>query len=112
MIADVNECARGTDRCHLHATCTNTQGSYMCSCDNGYTKAMAFFAQVSQTIYKQIISMTFSCLYTNPDINECLSSNGGCHHNCHDSDGSYTCSCKMATNLTLTDTHAKVGKSH
>ena len=57
------------------------------------TKAMAFLAQVSQTICKQIISMTFSCLYTYPDINECLINNGGCNQNCHDSDGSYTCSC-------------------
>ena len=31
--------------------------------------------------------------FKNPDINECLSNNGGCHQNCHDSDGSYTCSC-------------------
>ena len=35
--ADVNECARGTDRCHPHATCHNTQGSYTCSCNAGYT---------------------------------------------------------------------------
>ena len=31
--------------------------------------------------------------FKNSDINECLSNNGGCHQNCHDSDGSYTCSC-------------------
>ena len=37
MSADVNECSRGTDRCHLHATCRNIQGSYTCSCNTGYT---------------------------------------------------------------------------
>ena len=30
---------------------------------------------------------------THSDINECLTDNGGCQHNCHDSDGNYTCSC-------------------
>ena len=35
--ADVNECTRGTDRCHHHATCYNTEGSYTCSCNPGYT---------------------------------------------------------------------------
>ena len=27
------------------------------------------------------------------DINECDSNNGGCEHNCINSDGSYTCTC-------------------
>ena len=35
--ADVNECTRGTDRCHPHATCYNTEGSYTCYCNPGYT---------------------------------------------------------------------------
>jgi len=42
---DVDECTGGTDRCHLHATCTNTQGSYTCSCNNGSdTQGMGFLA--------------------------------------------------------------------
>ena len=36
-IADIHECTRGTDRCHRHATCHNTEGSYYCSCNTGYT---------------------------------------------------------------------------
>ena len=35
--ADVNECTRGTDRCHNNANCTNTQGSYTCTCKIGYS---------------------------------------------------------------------------
>ena len=73
------------------------------------TKAMAFLAQVSQTICNQIISMTFFCLYTYPDIDECLSNNGGCHHNCHDSDGSYTCSCNDGYQLN-SDGHTCEGR--
>ena len=35
--ANVNECNEGTDSCHDDATCHNTQGSYTCSCNTGYT---------------------------------------------------------------------------
>ena len=38
-------------------------------------------------------------LYTHSDNNECLSDNGGCDHNCTDSDGSYTCSCNNGYQL-------------
>ena len=33
--ADVDQCAANTDGCAQ--TCTNTAGSYQCSCDAGYT---------------------------------------------------------------------------
>ena len=35
--SDVDECAIGNDSCHDNATCHNTQGSYSCSCNTGYT---------------------------------------------------------------------------
>ena len=34
---DVNECDAGSHSCHTHATCTNTEGSYTCACNNGYS---------------------------------------------------------------------------
>jgi len=35
---DVDECTLGTDTCHSSlATCTNTVGSYTCTCNAGYT---------------------------------------------------------------------------
>ena len=39
--------------------------------------------------YRNIVG----CAHIHADVNECLIDNGGCHHNCHDSDGNYTCSC-------------------
>ena len=34
MVADVNECAEDTDNCAQ--ICTDTDGSYVCSCASGY----------------------------------------------------------------------------
>jgi len=34
---DVNECDEGTDNCDFDATCSNTEGSYSCACNEGYS---------------------------------------------------------------------------
>ena len=35
--ADIDECTDGTDNCHDDAQCTNTDGSFTCMCNSGYT---------------------------------------------------------------------------
>ena len=57
------------------------------------TQGMDFYVLVSASTYNHTIPMIFSFLYTFSDVDECLSDNGGCDHNCHDLDGNYTCSC-------------------
>ena len=32
--ADIDECSEGIDNCNQ--TCTNTEGSFTCGCDDGY----------------------------------------------------------------------------
>ena len=33
----MDECSLGMNDCHVNATCNNTEGSYNCSCKNGFT---------------------------------------------------------------------------
>ena len=33
---DIDECAIKTDNCSLHAICNNTEGSFNCSCKDGF----------------------------------------------------------------------------
>ena len=33
---DVDECSSAAHDCHMFATCSNTMGSYTCTCNSGY----------------------------------------------------------------------------
>ena len=37
QLPDVDECSLSTANCNANATCTNTEGSFTCACNNGYT---------------------------------------------------------------------------
>ena len=70
-LIDIDECSDGTSGCSQ--LCTNTIGSYTCTCDNGY----------------QLTNDNHTCT----DIDECTVNNGGCEKTCHNINGSYYCSC-------------------
>ena len=59
------------------------------------TQVMVSLAQVCKCIkgVRSSFLKGFPHIILISDINECLSDNGGCHHNCHNSVGSYSCSC-------------------
>ena len=36
-LLDIDECSKGSHDCDINANCTNTNGSYSCTCKEGYT---------------------------------------------------------------------------
>ena len=37
FVSDIDECATGDHTCHVNADCSNTNGSFSCSCITGYS---------------------------------------------------------------------------
>lgn len=128
---DKNECHTNNGGCDH--TCTNTMKSYKCSCDKGYT--LAADGQTCTDIdecltdnircdlntsicinkpgyYKcecnsglQIAAPTKDKQFSCGDIDECSVANGNCDHNCHNTYGSYFCSCNKNTKLDVDGKH-------
>ncbi|KAI8481558.1 transmembrane receptor protein tyrosine kinase [Branchiostoma belcheri] len=70
---DIDECTAGIDNCDTQATCTNTDGSFNCTCNSGYTGD----------------GVTCS------DADECYTNADNCHTHatCSNMEGSFNCSC-------------------
>ncbi|XP_015751579.1 PREDICTED: uncharacterized protein LOC107331498 isoform X2 [Acropora digitifera] len=70
---DIDECSSAANECHQNASCQNTEGSYNCTCKDGFEGDGK------------------NCT----DIDECFVKNE-CHQNaiCNNTKGSYNCTCK------------------
>nr|BDT33004.1 DUF4215 domain-containing protein [Myxococcus sp. MH1] len=115
VCTDVNECTNGTSQCSVNATCTNTPGSYTCTCKAGYSGNGRTCNDVNEctngtsqcspnaTCTNTPGSYTCACKAgysgngrTCNDINECTNGTSQCSVNatCSNTQGSYTCTCK------------------
>ena len=92
--ADINECNTNNGGCSQ--VCTNTIGSFVCSCNTGYEldpdECIGEYYSLSMMHFLNIISLSI-------DINECSTSNGGCTQTCQNTAGSYYCVCGTGYSL-------------
>lgn len=87
---DVNECSTNNGNCDQ--MCTNTNGSYACSCGLGY-----MLSSDNSTCNGGLKICTYveMVIFLHPilDVDECSLLNGNCSQMCNNTIGSYMCSC-------------------
>jgi len=114
---NINECMLNTHDCHRYASCTDTQGSFTCACNRGYTgdaDGKTDCHDIDDCVHSDatckygkcidlgVDDMRCTCLpgwedkLCDLDINECGVQTDMCNANalCINNDGSYTCECK------------------
>ena len=109
--ADIDECGEDSDNCNQ--TCTNTEGSFTCGCDDGYlldsdgttcngTYCEIMIKQQKSTCISepkictcmQLYFTVYSHItYFNADIDECGEDSDNCNQTCTNTEGSFTCEC-------------------
>ncbi|XP_072530508.1 adhesion G protein-coupled receptor E2-like [Salminus brasiliensis] len=84
LCVDYDECTKHKDICGVNSECTNTPGSYVCTCKDGFVSSNG--KQIF-TAYQRV---------TCEDANECEENQGICGVNseCTNTPGSYSCTCK------------------
>ena len=53
-LLDINECVDGTNNCSENSTCTNTVGSYNCSCFTGYQDEGSGYICNGNVIHREV----------------------------------------------------------
>ena len=94
QLPDINEC--DTDNGGCDHNCTDSIGSYDCSCDIGYILATDNHGCNGKSINIVIRSPNQS-LFT--DINECNEGTDICEQVCNNTIGSYLCECHIGYQL-------------
>ena len=98
FVIDIDECTENSHNCSHE--CINTIGSYVCDCNIGYQLDDTLLQCVGMHFWYWFIKCEFYCDLNIVDIDECaVESNGGCDHNCTNTEGSYYCSCFIGYEL-------------
>ena len=96
---DANECLLNNGGCSQ--LCTNTIGSYQCSCYAGYVLNST---DSCVGMFLCILSYSYNFIL---DINECTNGTNLCEQTCYNTEGSYVCDCQpgyeLSNNLTCSD---------
>ena len=98
QFVDINECIQDLSECDNNAQCTDTIGSYNCTCNSGYEGSGFTCMSKLYIIHIRLIEMYIYCkcyAYSALDIDECAINAHNCDENanCTDTDGSFECTC-------------------
>ena len=87
----MDECALGTDNCHQNASCTDTEGSFNCTCNPGF-EGDGVNCTSMPGVSAVCLILNVTCL---SDIDECAMGTDNCHMyaECTDTEGSFNCTC-------------------
>ena len=89
---DVDECSQGTNHCHQK--CVNINGSYTCACREGHNLNSDGYSCTGKELLCEIMTTwEYMIVIPDADIDECTEGIDRCEQNCHNSIGSYACSC-------------------
>ncbi|XP_057185549.1 signal peptide, CUB and EGF-like domain-containing protein 2 isoform X2 [Triplophysa rosa] len=111
---DSDQCAEGSDACHIDAICQNTPTSYKCTCKTGFKGDGKHCEDIDECDLQynggcvhecNNIPGNYRCTCLDGfhlahdghnclDVDECVVNNGGCQHICVNTMGSYECRCK------------------
>ena len=102
---DIDECSERFHTCDGNANCTNTDGSFKCECEIGFSGDGHTCTGIYTTFSKRKLifrlhqfrnELTPSCYYF-IDIDECSGGSHTCDRNatCTNTDGSFKCQCEI-----------------
>ena len=98
LYTDIDECLIGTQDCDVHGFCNDTDGSYNCTCLQGYEGDGFNCSSNISTLYVAILMVrNYYHLSFSADVNECMENLDSCDDNatCSDTDGDFNCTCNI-----------------